>query len=186
MVWHTKEDGKILYRAVHLNCLPFPISGDASLMAGIPRNFEGYDPLDFLAEVTQHIPNKSEHLIRYYGWYSNKKRGMQEKKVAQPGQPEPDTTVRRKGRMKWGALKKCVYEVDPLTCPKCGGEMRIISFIEEDEVIRKILRHCGLWKEQAPRPPPEETPPPEVKDAVLDYGFFIRLICVLLPGHFDR
>ena len=24
--------------------------------------------LDFLAEVTQHIPNKGEHLIRYYGW----------------------------------------------------------------------------------------------------------------------
>jgi hypothetical protein len=26
-----------------------------------------YDPLDFLAEVTQHIPNKGEHQIRYYG-----------------------------------------------------------------------------------------------------------------------
>jgi hypothetical protein len=33
--------------------------------------------------------------------------------------------------------------------------MRIISFIEEEAVIEKILRHCGLWKEQAPRPPPE-------------------------------
>jgi len=43
-----------------------------------------FDPLDFLAEVTQHIPNKGEHQIRYYGWYSNKKRGMQEKKVALP------------------------------------------------------------------------------------------------------
>jgi len=51
--------------------LPFPLSGDTSLMAGIPRNFEVYDPLDFLAEVTQHIPNPGEHQIRYYGWYSN-------------------------------------------------------------------------------------------------------------------
>jgi hypothetical protein len=40
-----------------------------------------YDPLDFLAEVTQHIPNKGEHQLRYYGWYSNKKRGLQEKKM---------------------------------------------------------------------------------------------------------
>jgi hypothetical protein len=31
---------KILYRASHANCLPFPISGDKTLMAGIPRNFE--------------------------------------------------------------------------------------------------------------------------------------------------
>ena len=38
-----------------------------TLMAGIPRNFEVFDPLDFLAEVTQHIPNKGEHQIRYYG-----------------------------------------------------------------------------------------------------------------------
>ena len=51
--------------------MPFPLSGDTSLMAGIPRNFEVYDPLDFLAEVTQHIPNPGEHQIRYYGWYSN-------------------------------------------------------------------------------------------------------------------
>jgi hypothetical protein len=31
--------------------------------------------------------------------------------------------------------------------------MKVISFIEEDEVIEKILRHCGMWKEQAPKPP---------------------------------
>jgi hypothetical protein len=39
--------------------------------AGPSRNFQVFDPLDFLAEVTQHIPNAGEHLIRYYGWYSN-------------------------------------------------------------------------------------------------------------------
>jgi hypothetical protein len=66
---------------------------------------------------------------------------------------------------------KCVYEVDPLTCPKCGGEMRIISFIEEDVVIEKILRHCGLWKEPLIRPPPT-APPPALNEPTLDYGFF--------------
>jgi hypothetical protein len=43
------------------------------------------------------------------------------------------------------------YETDPLTCPKCEGEMRIISFIDQPEVIKKILQHLGLWEEsQAP------------------------------------
>jgi hypothetical protein len=65
-----------------------------------------------------------------------------------------------------------VCEVDPLKCPKCGGEMRIISFIEETAVIEKILRHCGLWREPPIRPPPEEKPPPKVEESVLDYGFF--------------
>jgi hypothetical protein len=38
--------------------------------------------------------------------------------------------------------------------------MKIISFIEQEPVIKKILWHSGLWKELAPRPPPEEKPPP--------------------------
>lgn len=77
-------DGKILYRASHAGCTPFPLSGDTTLMAGIARNFEVYDPLDFLAELTRHIPNKGEHQIRYYGHYSNKQRGMQELTSGQP------------------------------------------------------------------------------------------------------
>jgi hypothetical protein len=51
-----------------------------------------------------------------------------------------------------------VWEVDPLLCPKCGGEMKIVSFITEDEVVRKILEHLELWEERVPveRPPPEQ------------------------------
>jgi hypothetical protein len=41
-----------------------------------------------------------------------------------------------------------VYEVDPLECPRCGGPMKVVSFIErcQHEVIERILRHCGLWE----------------------------------------
>ncbi|WP_321492961.1 hypothetical protein [uncultured Desulfobacter sp.] len=38
-----------------------------------------------------------------------------------------------------------IYEVDPLVCPKCQGQMKIISFIEDLDIIEKILRHLGLW-----------------------------------------
>ncbi|MBD3243222.1 MAG: hypothetical protein GF331_21715 [Chitinivibrionales bacterium] len=34
-------------------------------------NHEILEPLDFLAELTQHIPDKGEHQIRYYGHYSS-------------------------------------------------------------------------------------------------------------------
>ena len=49
------------------------------------RNFQVFDPLDFLAEVTQHIPDPGQHLILYYGWYSNKTRGARAE--AQPQSP---------------------------------------------------------------------------------------------------
>ena len=45
----------------------------------------------------------------------------------------------------WARLMQKIYEVDPLTCPKCSGVMRVISFIEDEEVIKKILKHLGLW-----------------------------------------
>jgi len=44
-------------------------------------------------------------------------------------------------------LTKRVYEIDPLVCPQCGGQMSVIGFIEppQADVIEKILRRCGLW-----------------------------------------
>ena len=129
------------------------------MLAGPKRNFQIFDPLDFLAEVTQHIPEQGEHLIRYYGWYSNKKRGQ--RAMAQPPTPEgtaapPRPPSAREARKRWAALIKQVYETDPLACPKCGSAMKIIAFIErhQGEVIEKILRHCGLWEEAAARAPP--------------------------------
>jgi len=46
-----------------------------------------------------------------------------------------------------------VYEVDPLRCSACVGQMRIISFIEETKTIDRIVRHLELTFE-AERPPP--------------------------------
>jgi len=48
-----------------------------------------------------------------------------------------------------------VYQIDPLTCPQCGGRMRIISFIEDHKVIDKIIAHLKLTF-HAERPPPPQ------------------------------
>ena len=39
--------------------------------------------------------------------------------------------------------------------------MKVIAFIEppQDDVIEKILRHCGLWHASSPRAPPAEGDP---------------------------
>jgi hypothetical protein len=54
------------------------------------------------------------------------------------------------------------YEIDPLTCPKCQGQMRIIAFIEDEEVIKKILTHLGLWEAKARPPPKVKAPSPTI------------------------
>jgi hypothetical protein len=46
----------------------------------------------------------------------------------------------------WRECIKKIWEVDPLECPRCHAEMKIISFINEPQVIEKILRHLDLDK----------------------------------------
>ncbi len=35
-----------------------------------------FDALDWLAQLVSHIPDKGEQMVRYYGFYSNKSRGL--------------------------------------------------------------------------------------------------------------
>jgi hypothetical protein len=150
-------------------------------MEGISRNFEVFEPLDFLAEFTQHVPDRGEHQIRYYGWYSNKSRGVRQKALKVALVPKPTQTLTRQQlllRLTWAALIKLVYEVDPLKCPDCGGKMKILALIDRERqphVLEKILRHCKLWKEPRPRAPPD-APVADSLPRELTYD----------PGYFDR
>jgi hypothetical protein len=108
---------------------------------------------------SSHVPAKGAHLVRYYGWYSNKARGMRRKALEAAATPRVDAAAipaRNRASQTWAMLIKRVYESDPLECPKCGGRMTVIAFIEppQGEVIERILRHCGLWQAATPRPPP--------------------------------
>ena len=37
----------------------------------------------------------------------------------------------------WRECIKKIWEADPLECPHCSAEMKIISFIKEQQVIRR-------------------------------------------------
>jgi hypothetical protein len=54
-----------------------------------------------------------------------------------------------------------------LFVPKCQGEMRIISLIDQPGVIKKILQHIGLWEES--HTPPERDPP--IKEITFDPSY---------------
>ncbi len=38
-----------------------------------------------------------------------------------------------------------IMDINPLECPRCNGTMHAIAFIENNDVIQKILKHQGLW-----------------------------------------
>jgi len=87
-------------------------------------------------------------LVRYYGHYSNVSRGKRRKLKPQgeeavtqkPEAIEVDPPpVSKELKKRWSYFTRKMYETDPLTCPKFKGEMRIISFIDQPEVIKKSL-----------------------------------------------
>jgi hypothetical protein len=41
----------------------------------------------------------------------------------------------------WACLLANVYEVDPMTGPKCGADMKVMAIIEDADEIKRILRH---------------------------------------------
>jgi uncharacterized protein YbaR (Trm112 family) len=93
-------------------------------------------------------------MVRYYGYYSNVVRGKRKEMGTDDTIPcilEP-VEIRKTLRKNWARLIQKIYEVDLLACPKCKGNMQIISFIEDAQVIRDILTHLGLWLVRS-RPP---------------------------------
>ena len=50
-------EGKVIYKTGDNRLGRFPEAASEDLLAGPKRNFQVFDPLDFLAEVTQHIPD---------------------------------------------------------------------------------------------------------------------------------
>jgi hypothetical protein len=128
---------------------------------------ELFDAREFLARVLMHVPEPRRHLVRYYGAYSNAARGRRRRAEAggasvelAPGATSVEDEAKgcadlRVLRRRWRELIKRIYEVDPLVCPRCQAEMRIIAFIIDHAVVDKILSHLHRKEVERERGPPQ-------------------------------
>jgi hypothetical protein len=82
----------------------------------------------------------------------------------------PDSPQRAAARSRWARLLARVFEVFPLTCPDCGGDMRILAFITAVEPVDAILNHLGL-PTTAPPLSPARGPPQHDLAFDADPGF---------------
>jgi hypothetical protein len=140
-------------------------------------NFRVFDPLDFLAEVSAHIPDAHEKTTLFYGWYSNRTRGYRRQHgllgKAERAEPVPDEAARAplEVRRSWARLIRQVYEVDPLLCPRCGGTMKMIAVIERPAVIRQILDHLGVAATPASLRAPPDPPDGGVAERPREWAY---------------
>jgi len=119
-----------------------------------------YSVMEFMSLLSSHIPSSYESLVYYYGVYSSSHRGKEKREGCDGQKLEVEEARGRKGMTEgkvtssWARLIQKIFNVDPLRCQRCGGEMKIIAFITNEAEVKKILKHIN---EETIRPPPLET-----------------------------
>jgi hypothetical protein len=131
-------------------------------------------PLELLDRLAALVPPPRRHRHHYAGVFAPHAR-LRSRVTACAGQPVTETapvTVpapapalpthsRRRASIHWARLLARIYEIRPLTCPHCQGEMRLIAFLTDPPSIHALLAHLG-----EPTTPPVLAPraraPPEL------------------------
>ena len=156
-------------------------------------------PLELIDRIAALVPPQRIHRHRYFGVLAPNSplRAAVTAMAAAPEQPttaqaEPTTTCggadgpspmgnpiaptpepappKRAAHYLWAVLIARIYEVFPLLCPMCGGQMRLIAFITEGTQIRRILDHIGVDSEPPHIAPARGPPLWDDCDAQMDDG----------------
>lgn len=73
------------------------------------------------------------------------------------------TPAERHAAMTWAQRLKRVFNIDIEVCGRCGGSVRVIACIEDQDIIDRILTHLRQKEQETPtRPllvPPTRAPP---------------------------
>ena len=135
----------------------------------------------FVGRIAALIPPARKHLVRYYGALGP--RSPLRRAVSQAARQKADAAelesgysvtvlgevaraARRAARVlarAWAACIKRVFEVNPVLCAKCGGTMRLVAVIGDDEELDRILGNQG-WPVDFPRTKPARPPPDRAAD----------------------
>ncbi len=147
----------------------FPDQAKVTYQFKYGRQVKEFNPLEWMAALISHIPDRGGQTVRYMGYYSNVTRGRLKKEG-----DEPETHIIEDDNpgglnRSWARLIQKIYEVDPLACPRCGGEMRVIAFIEDYKIVKKILDWMGIYEFGKERAPPKiESSPDEFDEYIRD------------------
>ncbi|CAN5689765.1 IS91-like element ISVsa3 family transposase [soil metagenome] len=136
-------------------------------------------PLELIARIAALVPPPRSHRHRYFGVLApNSPQRAFVTAMAQGAVPTSPSTnqddvpesantngnadqeekPRSRAHYLWAMLIARIYEVFPLLCPHCGGQMQLIAFITSGEEVRKILEHI-VEDARAPKISPARGPP---------------------------
>ena len=129
-----------------------------------------------LPENNSLVPRPRVNLTRYHGVLAPNHRWRGAITPARRGKGAPAMKdadhAPRHAAMSWAQRLKRVFNIDIETCARCGGPVKIIACIEDQDVIDRILAHLRAKEASAPaRPllvPPQRAPPDVERSADTD------------------
>lgn len=126
--------------------------------------------MDFIARLAALVPKPRVNLTRYHGVLAPNhryrglvtpaKRGRGAKSISNV---EVRSPAESHAAMTWAQRLKRVFNIDIEVCGRCGGSVKVIACIEDQETIDRILAHLRQKEQELPtRPllvPPTRAPP---------------------------
>jgi hypothetical protein len=95
------------------------------------------EPIEFIARVTLHIPDRYQNIRRYAGFYAS---NVQRKVRLVKGKcSRVSVELRCQIKPNWARLIAHVFDELPIVCPKCSSVMELKEFILDVEIIHKTL-----------------------------------------------
>ncbi len=129
-----------------------------------------FDPVDFIARLAALVPKPRVNLTRYHGvlapnhrWRGLVTPAKRGKGVKPLSNAEVRSAAERHAAMTWAQRLKRVFNIDIEVCSRCGGSVRVIACIEDEDIIDRILAHLREKEQTIPTlpllVPPTRVPP---------------------------
>jgi hypothetical protein len=166
---------RLTYRAAEGVVRYLPKKGHDGILDSVE-----FKPADFMARFALLIPPMRAHLVRYHGALGP--RSPLREAVTRAAKEKANFQLIREGlALVWalgtaGAIVRAarkaarsavrgwasclgrIFEIDVITCARCGGTMKAIASITEDGELERLLRHAGL-EADFPKTRPARAPP---------------------------
>ena len=118
--------------------------------------------IDFLADLTQHVPPPRRQTVSYHGHFANALGTLERRSEPKTAK---STSLPCPRRAAWSRLVLRVWQVDPELCPRCGSRMQrsraLIVRLELNRLLKSLSIGC-----YPVRPPPAAVP----ETAPVTYG----------------
>ena len=107
-----------------------------------------FEPVDFMARLAALVPKPRVNLTRYHGvlapnhqWRGLGTPAKRGKGVKRISNDEVRSAGERHAAKTWAQRLKRVFNIDIEICGRCGGAVKVIACIEDQNIIDKILAH---------------------------------------------